>query len=209
MSSKKLIKRRNFLKTSGTVAGLSVLPWMSPSLAIGADRTITLALPNNPANFDPAHQANHDTMACSQVVFENLIELDTDGNIQPMLAKSWSMSDDGMTYTFDLRDDVFFHNGQKMTAEDVKYSYDTVRDKKYKLRRRSLWTPIKEVVIESPTRVRFDMEFPYNDLPKLMTKYMGIWPKGSREPGQPGDAAGKEFDKKGASWFRHRTRYIR
>ena len=197
MSSKKLIKRRNFLKTSGTVAGLSVLPWMSPSLAIGADRTITLALPNNPANFDPAHQANHDTMACSQVVFENLIELDTDGNIQPMLAKSWSMSDDGMTYTFDLRDDVFFHNGQKMTAEDVKYSYDTVRDKKYKLRRRSLWTPIKEVVIESPTRVRFDMEFPYNDLPKLMTKYMGIWPKGSREPGQPGDAAGKNLIKKG------------
>ena len=172
---------------------------MSPSLAIGADRTITLALPNNPANFDPAHQANHDTMACSQVVFENLIELDTDGNIQPMLAKEWSVSDDGMTYTFDLRDDVYFHNGQKMTAEDVKYSYDTVRDKKYKLRRRSLWTPIKEVVIESPTRIRFDMEFPYNDLPKLMTKYMGVWPKGSREPGQPGDAAGKNLIKKDPS----------
>ena len=82
MTSKTLIKRRNFLKTSGSLAGISALPWMSPSLAIGADRTITLALPNNPANFDPAHQANHDTMACSQVVFENLIELDTDGNIQ-------------------------------------------------------------------------------------------------------------------------------
>ncbi len=70
MTSKTLIKRRNFLKTSGSLAGISALPWMSPSLAIGADRTITLALPNNPANFDPAHQANHDTMACSQVVFE-------------------------------------------------------------------------------------------------------------------------------------------
>jgi peptide/nickel transport system substrate-binding protein len=191
------INRRNFLITSGSLAGLSVLPWMSPNAAFGADQTLTLALPNNPANFDPAHQANHDTMACSQVVFENLLEVDTDGNIQPMLAKSWSVSEDGLTYLFDLRDDVYFHNGQKMTAEDVKYSYDTVRNKKYKLRRRSLWTPIKEVVIESPTKIRFDMEFPYNDLPKLMTKYMGVWPKGSREPGQPGDAAGENAIKKG------------
>ena len=73
------INRRNFLITSGSLAGLSVLPWMSPNAAFGADQTLTLALPNNPANFDPAHQANHDTMACSQVVFENLLEVDTDG----------------------------------------------------------------------------------------------------------------------------------
>ena len=84
-----------------------------------------------------------------------------------------------------------------MTAEDVKYSYDTVRDKAYELRRRSLWTPIREVVIESPTRVRFDMHFAYNELLYLMTKYMGVWPKGSREPGQPGDADGANLIKKG------------
>ena len=156
---------------------------MSPAVAADAENTLTLALPNNPANFDPAHQANHDTMACSQVVFENLVEVDTNGNLQPMLATDWTVSDDGLTYTFNLRDDVFFHNGQKMTAEDVKYSYDTVRDKAYKLRRRSLWTPIKEVVIESPTRIRFDMEFAYNELLYLMTKYMGVWPNGSSRAG--------------------------
>ena len=191
------VNRREFLKKTGSAAGLSVLPWMNPAIAADAENTLTLALPNNPANFDPAHQANHDTMACSQVVFENLVEVDTDGNLQPMLASDWTVSDDGLTYTFNLRDDVYFHNGQKMTAEDVKYSYDTVRDKAYKLRRRSLWTPIKEVVIESPTRVRFDMHFAYNELLYLMTKYMGVWPKGAREPGQPGDAAGADLIKKG------------
>jgi peptide/nickel transport system substrate-binding protein len=41
------------------------------------------------------------------------------------------------------------------------------------------------------------MSFPYNELFNLMTKYMGIWPKGSREPGQPGDAAGANVIKKG------------
>ncbi|GIT27803.1 MAG: hypothetical protein CM1200mP41_38470 [Gammaproteobacteria bacterium] len=62
--------------------------------------------------------------------FENLCEVDTNGKIQPALATDWKVSDDGMTYWFNLRDDVYFHNGQKFTAEDVKYSYDTVRDKK-------------------------------------------------------------------------------
>lgn len=196
MTSKSSINRRKFLQVSGAAAGVASLPWLNPGVALGAGKTLTLALPNNPQNFDPGHQANHDAMACSQVVFENLVEIDTDGNIEPMLATDWEVSDDGLTYWFNLRDGVYFHNGQKCTAEDVKYSYDVVRDKKYKLRRRSLWTPIKEVIIENPLRVRFEMEYPYNDLLYLMTKYMGVWPKGSREPGQPGDAQGADAIKK-------------
>ena len=188
--------RRGFLKKSASLAGASVLPWFTPGIALGANKTLTLALPNNPSNFDPAHQSNHDAMACAQVVFENLCEVDTNGKIQPALATDWKVSDDGMTYWFNLRDDVYFHNGQKFTAEDVKYSYDTVRDKKYKIRRRSLWTPIKEVVIESPSRVRFEMHHPYSELFPMMSKYMGIWPKGSREPGQPGDPKGANAIKK-------------
>ena len=139
--------RRSFLKKSATLAGASVLPWLSPEIALGAEKTLTLALPNNPSNFDPAHQSNHDAMACAQVVFENLCEIDTNGNVQPALATDWKVSPDGMTYWFNLRDDVYFHNGQKFTAEDVKYSYDTVRDKKYKIRRRSLWAPIKDCLL--------------------------------------------------------------
>ncbi len=46
--------------------------------------------------------------------------------IDPLLAKSWEADEDGMGVTFYLRDDVYFHNGEKMTADDVVYSYATL-----------------------------------------------------------------------------------
>lgn len=52
-------------------------------------------------------------------VFETLLTTDADYNIKPMLAESYEQSEDGKTVTFHLRDDVVFHNGKEMTAEDV------------------------------------------------------------------------------------------
>ncbi|MCB0089477.1 MAG: hypothetical protein KDE54_16340, partial [Caldilineaceae bacterium] len=44
-------------------------------------------------------------------------------NLQPWLAESWEQSEDGLTWTFHLRQGVLFSNGREMTAEDVKWSY--------------------------------------------------------------------------------------
>src|SRR5699024_5383088 len=52
-------------------------------------------------------------------VFETLLTTDSDYNIKPMLAESYEQSEDGKTVTFHLRDDVVFHNGEDMTADDV------------------------------------------------------------------------------------------
>lgn len=57
-------------------------------------------------------------------MYNNLISLDKEGNCRPELAESWSVSEDGLTYTFHLRKDVRFHNGEPMTAEDVAFSLD-------------------------------------------------------------------------------------
>ncbi len=56
-------------------------------------------------------------------IFSQLIDRDTDAvSIHPDVATSWEVSEDGLTYTFHLRDDVSFHDGEPLTAEDVKYS---------------------------------------------------------------------------------------
>ena len=58
-------------------------------------------------------------------LFSQLIDRDTDAvSIHPDLATSWEVSDDGLTYTFHLRNDVRFHDGEPLTAEDVKYSLE-------------------------------------------------------------------------------------
>ena len=57
-------------------------------------------------------------------VHDYVIEQDPDGNLVAGLATEWDASDDGLTWTFTIRDDVIFHNGDPLTAEDVAWSWD-------------------------------------------------------------------------------------
>jgi peptide/nickel transport system substrate-binding protein len=59
---------------------------------------------------------------------DTLIAKDFDGNYVPALATEWSVSEDGLTWTFKLRDDVTFHDGTKLDAEAVKANFDRILD---------------------------------------------------------------------------------
>lgn len=61
-------------------------------------------------------------------IFEGLVKPDSEGNIVPAVASEYSISEDAKVYTFILREGVNFHNGQAVTAEDVKYSIDRCAD---------------------------------------------------------------------------------
>ena len=86
------------------------------------------------------------------------------GDNTPSLAESWTTSKDGLTYEFVLRRGVKFHNGDPVTAEDVKFSYDRYRGAGSKL----LKERVKEVQIVDPGRVRFILKEPW---PDFMTFY--------------------------------------
>lgn len=64
----------------------------------------------------------------SRQVYEVLFDYDQNLEIVPILAKSWEVSEDGLTWTFHLRDDVYWHDGEKFTADDVVYTYKTVKE---------------------------------------------------------------------------------
>ena len=72
--------------------------------------------------------------ACNQL-YNSLVAFDAKMNVVPMLAKSWEVSDDGLTYVFHLRNDVLFHENEAMktprcvTADDFVYSFNRVVDK--------------------------------------------------------------------------------
>ena len=67
--------------------------------------------------------AGDDNLVLSNV-YDCLTFLEADGSISPGLAESWSLSEDGLCYTFYLREGVKFHNGYDFTAEDVKFTFD-------------------------------------------------------------------------------------
>lgn len=177
------LTRRGLLK--GATAGAGTLAFGSSFLFSEAHAnggTLTVALPNNPSTLDPFTQANHDALVITQSIFENLVAVDTDGNLVPQLATSLpEVSDDGLEYTFKLREGVKFHNGKVLDAEDVKYSFDWVLNPDNKALRYPLFQRIAEVTVEDPLTVKFTLSTPYRPWVHYMMKYMGIVPKGSRE----------------------------
>jgi peptide/nickel transport system substrate-binding protein len=151
-----------------------------------AGTTLTLGIPGVPATMDPVNQINHDWMVTTQLVFENLVEFDIDGVLQPQLARALpTISADGLTYDFLLREGVTFSNGQPFTAEDVKYSFDWMLDPANKAARRPIFMRVKEITVVDPMHVRFLLTEPYAPWLSFMTKCMGIFPKGSREANGP------------------------
>jgi peptide/nickel transport system substrate-binding protein len=82
----------------------------------------------------------------------------------PSLAESWTRSKDGLVYEFVLRKNVKFHNGEPVTAEDVKFSFDRYKGAAAKL----LHDRVREVQIVDPGRVRFHLKEPW---PDFMTFY--------------------------------------
>lgn len=65
---------------------------------------------------------------CLNVVYDSLIAYDDDYNAIPRAAKDWKISDDGKTWTFNLRDDIYFSDGEQLTSADVKWTYEHAID---------------------------------------------------------------------------------
>ena len=89
------------------------------------------------ATLDPAFAKNQSIMWAVHQLYNTLVQIDNNMNLVPSLAKSWDESDDNLTFTFHLRNDVFFQDndafpnakGRKMTATDVVYSFQRIMDK--------------------------------------------------------------------------------
>lgn len=83
--------------------------------------TLTIAHWEEPTTLDPQAQGKMSCGAVSFQIYDNLITMDEDKNPQPMLAEKWEQIDD-TTFRFYLREGVKFHNGDTLTAEDVRYT---------------------------------------------------------------------------------------
>lgn len=88
--------------------------------------TVIVARDSEPACMTPIGDcaANNASIFMVMQVFDNLVEATTKPLPQPALAESWSVSDDSLTWTFNLREGAKFSNGNPVTCEDVKYSID-------------------------------------------------------------------------------------
>ncbi|HXX53408.1 MAG TPA: ABC transporter substrate-binding protein, partial [Thermodesulfovibrionales bacterium] len=87
-------------------------------------------LSTNPTTLDPALIVDVTGGTIAAKLFNGLVRLDKDLRVRPDIAKSWSVSRDGLSYRFNLRKDIKFHNKQYVTPYDFKYSFKRVLDPK-------------------------------------------------------------------------------
>ncbi|MEM7124709.1 MAG: ABC transporter substrate-binding protein [Chloroflexota bacterium] len=90
--------------------------------------TLRVAFQNEWAGLDPHVTSSYSSYQVLNNVLEGLTTYDDNMNLQPLLAESWEQSEDGLTWTIKLREGVMFSNGRKMTAEDVKWSFERLID---------------------------------------------------------------------------------
>ena len=130
-----------------------------------AQTDITVAIQLEPPNLDPTGGAAQaiDSVLYSNV-FEGLTRFMADGSVVAGLAKSWDISDDGLTYTFTLNEGVMFHDGTDMNADDVKFSLDRARADDSTNAQKGLFADIADVTVVDPLTVQVTLAQPNGSL---------------------------------------------
>lgn len=88
--------------------------------------SVSIVLTADPTGFDPQTTLDASAMMVMYNVFDTLVDSDSgcSSDIEPALAESWEISDDGLVYTFYLQEGVKFHDGSDFTADDAKYTME-------------------------------------------------------------------------------------
>lgn len=100
-----------------------------PDETPGVEREGTLQVSAFPiAQTDPAQISSDAEVLIANHVYDYLVDVDAENEIQPRLAKDWTISEDGLTYDFELVEGAAFHDGTPLTADDVTYTFRRLRD---------------------------------------------------------------------------------
>lgn len=136
--------------------------------------TIVVGIENYPNQLDARLETDAITSKINHLIYEGLLKKDEHMNLVPSLATHMSLSNK-LVYSFDLRTNVFFHNGQKMTSADIKATYDSIIQKKINSRYFSDFENIAKIETPHDYQIIFTLKKPFLSFPTLLT--LGILPK--------------------------------
>ena len=126
----------------------------------GDAATFRIAVGIDPDTLDPVQLTTTTVGNMVDYMVETLTRLAPDGSIQPLLAESWTVSADGLQYTFKLRQGVTLHDGTPFNAEVVKWNFDRLKDPQVRVPGRASY-PIEQTDVLDPQTVRVTLKRPY------------------------------------------------
>jgi peptide/nickel transport system substrate-binding protein len=157
--------RRTVLQMLATTACLGALG--RGAQAAGND-AVTIGWPNDIPSWDPNQRFTPDAQPVFKTVFDPPIDQDPQLKLIPHLIKAWNLAADGLSMAVELRDDVLFHNGDKMSTEDFRYTFLERIKSGIKLDTANSWKKVEDIVIESPTKATMKFSAPAPTAPQWM-----------------------------------------
>lgn len=134
---------------------------MSAPLALAA-KDVTFAVSIALETLDPYNTNSTLNQAAGKAYYEGLYEFDKNLKIQPKLATEYSVSPDGLVYTFKLRSGVKFHDGTDFDANAVKVTFDRVSNPENKLARYTQFNRVAKTEVVDPQTVRITLKEPFS-----------------------------------------------
>jgi len=133
-----------------------------------ADDSVIIAWPSDVATWDPNQRLTPDAQSIFKAVYDQPLDQNPDLSLRPNVIKSWTVSADGLRIDVELRDDILWHNGDRLTADDFRYTFFE-RVRKYpdlKLDIGNSWKEITNIDIVSPTKAVITLSQPKPTAPQ-------------------------------------------
>lgn len=130
---------------------------------VGSPRFINPILATNDADRD-----------MTALIYSGLMKSSPESKLMPDLAESYTVSEDGLIYSFKLKDNIYFHDGKKVSTDDVEFTINKTQDSALKSPRRASWDGIT-INKKSDREIEFILKQPYS--PFLENTTLGILPK--------------------------------
>lgn len=176
MSRRKILQGMGGLTAAAAMpVGLSTLLSNSKAYASTTESVLRASILGNMPHVNPFQMINHDLAAIKMMLYSNLIYTAPDGSLHPEVAREMpSVSDDGRQYRFLLRDDVKFHSGKRLNADDVIYSWRMNLEKSWRVGDFAGFLSADDIHKEDEFTVRFDLKQPWSGWLMYMTKYTAL-----------------------------------
>jgi len=138
-------------------AAAAFAPGAQAAPAVDKD-TVVVAVEKSFQNLDAQVAASGDSQRYAWSIYDTLYGFDPKGNLIPRMATGYSVSEDGLTYTYTLREGMRFHNGDPVTSADVKYSVERILDPATKSTKRPYFALVDSVTAPDPLTVKIHLK---------------------------------------------------
>jgi len=148
---------------------------------------LVAGIESHPLQLDPRHSTDANSVRIGNLIYGSLLRFDEHLRLRPELAASWRRLDK-RTYEITVRNDVRFHNGQRLTATDVKYTFESILDPAIRSPKRALLKQLAAVEQTGTHRLRFHLNVPHAPFVEQFT--LGIVPADSPSGKTPPPGSG-------------------